>query len=62
MKMTLLELDKLHSLIKGLIEYRNELLDEVNLDLEDPQTADSVDKLTAALGVVVDDYVARATY
>lgn len=59
--MTLLELDKLHSLIKGLIEYRNEILDEVNRDLEDPQTADAVDKITEALGVVVDDYVARAT-
>lgn len=59
--MTLLELDKLHSLIKGLIEYRNEILDEVNQDLEDPQTADAVDKITEALGVVVDDYVARAT-
>lgn len=59
--MTLLELDKLHSLIKGLIEYRNEMLDEVNQDLEDPQTADAVDKITEALGVVVDDYVARAT-
>ena len=59
--MTLLELDKLHSLIKGLIEYRNEILDEVNQDLEDPQTADAVDKITEALSVVVDDYVARAT-
>lgn len=59
--MTLLELDKLHSLINGLIEYRNEILDEVNRDLEDPQTADAVDKITEALGVVVDDYVARAT-
>lgn len=59
--MTLLELDKLHSLIKGLIEYRNEILDEVNQDLEDPQTADAIDKITEALGVVVDDYVARAT-
>lgn len=59
--MTLLELDKLHSLIKGLIEYRNEILDEVNQDLEDLQTADAVDKITEALGVVVDDYVARAT-
>lgn len=59
--MTLLELDKLHSLIKGLIEYRNEILDEVNRDLEYPQTADAVDKITEALGVVVDDYVARAT-
>lgn len=59
--MTLLELDKLHSLIKGLIEYRNEMLDEVNQDLDAVQTEEAINRITDALGVVVDDYVARAT-